>query len=346
MAVQGQAAFFVNSLMHVAAPDYRPPDILYKDADEIYLPAGRYYKMGGDRHRGQYREPSQGYWTVASDLAVDLDGTYSAGVTSGMLGAAKVNSSWYSLFLMSNSVVLVLPYLRIKAIAYSDPSTTINPGDHLTGGSNDNGFLLANDAWNNYRLVKKSIGNTYNGYIYTIADSVNGTPDQVLIAGDKTGELAALDWLQMIPPAGTPCLYLGTVGLDSGGNLIQFNKSGWRTQFYGLIAVTGNRATSADNTEIAAAIPPSARIVYFGTYVSSEASSADFVRATIYSGTSGSTGQGYASVGQQAAGAYLKNESNHTFLLTVTSFIRNQMTRYPGPAAADVGEFCFSGWEE
>ena len=44
-----------------------------------------------------------------------------------MIGGAKVNDSWYSVFLLGNTVndIIVLPYVRVDTITWNDPNTEI-----------------------------------------------------------------------------------------------------------------------------------------------------------------------------------------------------------------------------
>lgn len=250
----------VGQDLYAPLPDYTPPSFTYKDADEIYLPAGRYYKAGY-RHRGQYQSLiniDDAYWEINSRTIVDIDGSYSEGVSSGILGG-KINSSWYSVFLLGNDAnsLMLLPFIRIKAIAYSAPSTIINPGDHATGGSNENGFLTVNDQWNTYRLIKLS-SDVYDGTIYTIADCATATPDTISITGDKTGELSALNWLQLVPPSGTACLYLGAIKLDASGNLTEFSRTRWSYIYKTPLVATVSSATTGTNLDLGSFCPPSA----------------------------------------------------------------------------------------
>lgn len=202
-------------------PDYIPTRFMYKDQDEIYISKGRYYKAGF-RWKGQYQDAATiaQYWDVTSRLAVKVDSNYSPGTSPGMIGGAKVNNSWYSVFLVGNTAndVLVLPLIRVKAISYASPDTVINPGDHDSAASYQDGFILSNGPWNGYRLVKWSC-DANDGNIYTVADTINSTHDEVRLSGDKTAELAAGDWLQLVPPSGVACLFLGLIRIDGAGNL-------------------------------------------------------------------------------------------------------------------------------
>jgi len=202
-------------------PDYIPPRFAYKDLDEIYIVKGRYHRAGF-RWRGQYRDTENiaQYWNVTSRLSVRADSTYASGTSPGMIGGAKVDNSWYSLFLVGNTAndVLALPFLRIKAISYSSPNTAINPGDHNSGTNYEDGFILSNDVWNDYGLVKRSC-DADDGNLYVVADTVNGSHDEVRIDGNKTAELASGDWLQLVPPSIMPCLFLGLIRIDAAGNL-------------------------------------------------------------------------------------------------------------------------------
>jgi|GEM_PF-4747182 len=275
VAASGIAVAASGIAVAAVTPDYTPPAFLYKDPDEIRLPKGRYYKAGY-RRRGQYQDTVNmaQYWDLSSMLAIDIDAVYASGSSPGMIGGAKVNNSWYSVFLLGNTAndVIVLPFVRIKAVAYSAPDTVINPGDHNTGGSNENGFLAADDAWNNYRLVKISYDD-YDGELFTIADSVNGTPDQVIISGNVTSKVAAGQWLQMAPPAATACLYLGVVRIDGSGNLLGFSKKEWSYEMGARIGCGLNLGTSFGDSELAAAVPPAAQRATGTMYVSSSATS-------------------------------------------------------------------------
>ncbi|MBI4965348.1 MAG: hypothetical protein HY913_18875 [Desulfomonile tiedjei] len=202
-------------------PDYLPPRFVYKDTDEIYIPRGRYYKAGF-RWRGQFQGTASiaQYWDVSSRFSAKIDSTYSPGTSPGMIGGAKVANSWYSVFLVGNSPndVLVLPFVRVKAISYSSPNSIINPGNHNSAANYEDGFFLSNGAWNDYRLVKRSCDSN-DGSVHTIADTINAAHDEIRIVGDLTAELAANDWLQLVPPPTMPCLFLGLVRIDASGNL-------------------------------------------------------------------------------------------------------------------------------
>lgn len=339
----------------IVAPSYIPPSFTYKDADEITLRAGRYHVMGY-RHRGQYQEPSSSYWDIAVAVDVDVDATYSVGISSGMIGGAKVNSSWYSIFLMGDAgICLFLPYIRIDTISYGAPSTTITPAAHLDGTTAENGFLVANDAWNNYRLIKISY-DAYDGTVHTIADSVNGTPDQILITGDKTSELAVTEWLQMIPPAATNYLYLGSQRINSSGDLDVFVKGGLSTVWSNIVAVAANKATSASlaNTDVNAAVPPTAQTASAALYLNLGTTTTRGAVLRLYTGSLGS-------VQRAPTLRWSETSTNFTGLFTRTSFlwpfsavaqVRNHAAYYDtsnvekAVAAGDDAYLQFDGWDE
>ncbi len=333
------------------APDYTPPNIIYKSATEIYLPGGRYSK-GGYRHGGQYQDlPNLGsYWDIASQFAVNITGAYSAGASSGILGG-KISSSWYSVFLMGNDAnsVLLLPCIRVKTITYSAPNTIINPGNHATGASNENGFLTANDQWNNYRLVNLSY-DTYDGEVFTIADCVDGTPDQLVITGDITTKVAAGGWLQLVPPTDTACLYLGYVGFDASGNLKQFAKDGWEYAQYDTSSVTPVLSTSYGNTELASLIPPVATRINCTIQIGSGSTSATDFQIWARGGTAGTTG-GFQ-LGRKGEGtnraAWEKYGCSFVWQMSAVSTIRNkcQMWNGSGDVAAVEGFLYVMGVKE
>lgn len=334
------------------APDYTPPALAWKDVDEIYVPSGRYFR-GGHRHAGQYKDLTNLAlsWDVASQLSVDVDATYAAGSSPGMIGGAKVNSSWYSVFMLGNTVndFLILPYVRAKAIAYSAPDTTINPGDHNTGAANENGFIVAADAWNNYRLIlKKPESPALDGTVFTIADTTDGTPDGIVVTGDITASVVVGDWLQLIPPAATACLYLGTIRIDGSGNLLQFRKKNWRTNFQDSISVNAHtHTTDYANTECAPGLPPCAEIAHFYGYLSVEGSNSDFVAMRLAHGDTTTTPIQFLLYGGAASTA-LKFGADVAWFMSLAAKIRNRCSRAltSTPYTISVCQFNFMGWEE
>lgn len=258
------------------APDYTPPSMKWKDINEVTLPIGRYYKAG-HRLDGQYQDTTNmsSYWDLAAAVNVDVD-------APGTMIGGDVISSWYSLWMTSASTFLVLPYIRVDAIAYSAPNTVINPADHADGTTANNNFVSANDCFNTYRLMQLC-DTTYHGTIHTIADSVDGTPDQILITGDVTAQIAATEWLQMIPPSGAACLYLGDIGFDASGNLIEFDMPGkWTYSYSPYIQINGNlHATDYANTDLGLAVPPTAKEVQFVLNAGSGGTSAQGVQISV-----------------------------------------------------------------
>ena len=382
----------------------------------MYVWPGRYFKLGY-RYRGQYSNLSTSYWDVASKLDVNITGTYNPGITSGMIGGAKVASSWYALYLMDTGHVLALPYVRVGNRAYSAPNTVINPCNHVvdatwqstlntddagnqanrtfrqvltaadisnsghlvraqlctklsatanilqldnvsigvrsgstadytsiptellfSGGHGftsisapaaiisdwtifslneaadhlfvmdvgnttqyirynnaagtlyykdatnsyntdtlsgagsvswagtilgrldslalNNGFMVANDTWNNYRLVRMKYGDANDNKVYTIADTVNGSPDQILISTDVTSEISLADWFMMIPSTETDFVYIGSVFFDSNGNLTNFIKNGWITSFMGASQIALLQNQGHANLDLGGVCPP------------------------------------------------------------------------------------------
>jgi hypothetical protein len=350
-------------------PDYTPPDMIYKDADEVYLPIGRYFK-GGYRHRGQYKDLTNlgTYWDISSLTAVDIDGSYVASTTSGILGG-KVNSSWYSVFLMNagtSGCLLLLPFIRVKAISYGNPSTTINPGDHATGASNENGFLTTDDAWDAYRLVNLTY-NAYDGEVFTIADCVSGTPDQLVITGDITSQVAVGGWLQLVPPSGTACVYLGFVKFNSAGDMHFFVKNGWDYRYATSPKIDGNKsATTLGNTDVSLGVPPVARVVKFKVHAGEDnTNSTSGHTVQLFDGTSGGTFNGQTSGGDDSSTAtdlpqwavrfnpegsatYRDWWTSGEFVMSVVGTIRNIFSRHTSGTLnpPEYGYFRFTGCKE
>lgn len=127
-------------------------------------------------------------------------------------------------------------------------------------------LLKANDAWNNYQLVKHSSDASLDGDVVTIEDTIENVSasDEVVINGDEvsTGaQFAEDDWLQLIPPSTTDFVYLGSIKFDASGDLVQFRKHGRTTEYAEPVTIEGSKQYSIDETEVSCAVPPVAEQV-------------------------------------------------------------------------------------
>jgi len=322
----------IQLIVAAPGPDYTPPAIKYKDADEITVPEGQYWPLEW-RLDGQYKGANYVPWTVAAAFDVDVD-------LAGNLIGGDVVSSWYSVFMTSASTVKILPMIRVDALDYNVSNalkTTINPANHDDGTTANDSFVSAADVFNTYRLVLLTMG-TYHGNVYTIEDSVDGTPDQVIIDGDVSAEIAATEWLQMIPPAGTDCLYLGCIRLDASGNLKYFEKSRHHYTYDSQNDVSGNLGTSFANTDLGAVIPPTAVSFSAGIYV--EATGAPtWMMCTLAKTIAGSSQ--WKQYWNKATGHVMEDP----FIpVTAPSISRNMFKQSDG--AAGVGKFRVNGYDE
>ncbi|MEW6138902.1 MAG: hypothetical protein AB1733_11775 [Thermodesulfobacteriota bacterium] len=326
-----------------ALPDYCPPAMKYKDSDEIIIPKGRYYRLG-HRIDGQYQDlnSAASYWDLAASLEIDVD-------APGTMIGGDVASSWYSVFLTGEQTALVLPFIRAKTVFFSDPNTIISPANHDDGTTGNNNFLSADDELNGYRLVLLSNTVSHYGKVFTISDCVNGTPDQICISGDQTPHIQATDWLQTIPPQSVPSLYLGSIRLDSSGNIVQFYRTNWQVQYASYIQVAGVLNTTESNTDLGAAVPPTAKKLQSHITINSGGgTNAAGMSANIYSGTAGTnlvTTLFYASTT-----AHVEHRMGMPFdlLLTAVASMRNKFLMHNGTAwvAATEGYFRICGFEE
>lgn len=260
--------------------DGYPIPFEYYDTSHVLIPDGPYW-LAGHRLRGFYRDIDNMGTRIDVSSPVTLDIT-----AVGTLIGGKVNSSWYSLWMIDASTFLVLPYIRVDTIAYSAPNTIITPAAHSDGTTAENGFVSANDCFNTYRLMQLC-DTTYHGTIHTIADSVDGTPDQILITGDVTSQILVTEGLQMMPPTGTACLYLGDIRFHSDGTLRWFKKDKWFYQLPDRTSVSGVLNTSANNTDLWTAIPPTAKKFLAGCKIYYSGASTGLT-ANMYRGTAGS----------------------------------------------------------
>lgn len=332
--------------------DYSPPAFQWKDAGSLTIPKGRYYKAGY-RHRQHYQDDCQlnEFWSVGTKYDVTVTGTYSVG-GAGVLGG-KVNNSWYSVFMLGSSEIILLPFVRCDIVTYSAPNTIINPAAHNDGTTAENGFITANDQFNNYRLVKLSF-DSYDGNVYTIADSATGTPDSFTISGDKTAEILVTEWLQMIPPSGVRCLYLGTVRVDGSGNLWQFTKKYWLYMFKTAVQINANLSTSAANTEVAAGVPPTAAFSLFTIYGGNNGSVSTYaINLSLCYGTDGGNyGYAYGYSNTDAHDRYRRDSIATRWPMSAMTKIRNALYGWsstPEPdtnVALEEGHFTFYGFEE
>jgi hypothetical protein len=334
---------------YAPSTDWTPPPFQYKDADEITVLAGRYHK-GGHRLYGHYQNLTgmADYWDVAANFDVDIDATYSAGSTSGMVGG-DVNDSWYSVFMVDSDELVVLPFIRVDAVDYDTSNagkTTINPADHDDGTTANNSFVSANDIFNSYRLVKLSLDSNH-GATLTIEDSADGTPDEIIIDGDQTTYISATDWFQMIPGSGTDSVYLGCIRINSSGDIRQFVKHGWVINFANRKTITGNLATSFANTDVASAIPPTTTLVFFDARVSSEGDDAFSVTAEFAFGLTSTSRTHSIHFNRDPNQAYMKLQCQVRWVMSAISKIRNRFIYFDGSSkAANLGYMYFYGCEE
>ena len=316
------------------------PAIIYKDADEITVPAGTYYSQG-HRIKGQY-QVTDGLesWVVSSNTDVDLQDEVVGGLTSGTSGG------WYCLFMLGASSFVFLPMVVVYAISESGGVTTINPGDHGgNGAAANNAFVNANDVFNDYRLVYLGDWNdTNHGTIYTISDTVDSTPDEIKVASDITGVVSTKDWFQMIPPSGIDYLYLGVVRYNTYNYLDAFLRNGWRTdwtEFGGYI--NGVTNLTQNDTNVTEYIPPLATFAILNPYISG--SSTDYVKIYFYSFTSAVIYEGEWACEENGT---ITVRDQVTIPLWQRGTIRNRFIKEDGGgvAAANTGRIYVCGWIE
>jgi hypothetical protein len=339
MAIQTNNLAVGTASIGGATPDYTPPAFQWKSADELTIKSGRYYQ-GGYRLDGQYQDTTglQSYWDVTA-FDVDIDGASQIG--------GDVADSWYSVFLTAADAVVILPCIRVDAIDYNVSNagkTTINPADIDDGTSANNNYVSANDVFNGYRLLLLS-DTAYHGSLYTIEDSVDGTPDEVVIDGDVSAEIAATEHLQMIPASGTACVFLGWIRLDSSGDLVQVWRDGWNYQLPSRFTVNGVCNTSAANTDLSSAIPPTAKRILVGLKIAAP-SAVTGTAVNVYRGISGSDICEQSLLSAAPSSTYLSALVT-TIPLSAVAKIRNSFQVYNGSwIAANEGDFQVTGFSE
>lgn len=255
-------------------PGYAPPAFQWKSVDDLYIMAGRYYPLG-HRISGQYQGTTIGnYWSVSTPFSVTVLDTYSAGSSSGILGGVSSGSTgWLSVYMMAADEIMFVPWIRVPDADYNTThtgKTTITPGEHNASATAD--LITANDQFNGFRLVKHSYrSDPYHGYTATIEDTINDTADELIIDGDVTAAFGTGDtdvctspWLQLVPPAGTDCLYLGQVLIDGSGNMKGFQRFGkwsynWRYMYRHNVNLSAdNSANGFELTTVRNRVPPTA----------------------------------------------------------------------------------------
>jgi hypothetical protein len=339
---------------YAPSTDWTPPPFYRSDADNVGIRKGRYHK-GGERIFGHYQDLAgmASYWDVSANFTVDIDATYSAGSTSGILGG-DVASSWYSFWMVDSDEILILPMIRVDALDYDTSNagkTTINPAAHSDGTTAENGFLTANDQWNNYRLLLiAGLEDSNHGREFTIEDTVTGTPDEIIIDGDQTSYISATNWLLLIPPSSTDCCYLGTMFYNSSGQLDGFiSPEAFEIQWTAEKTVAGVKNTTAGNTDLNAAVSPTTIRANLMLYGNSDSTAAASIRVSIYSGSSGTNLVAEPRIQPgvtEVAWVYLQIYYDHSF--SVAAQIRNKFEMRSSSAwvAAIVGNFGIRGFKE
>jgi hypothetical protein len=240
--------------------------------------------------------------------------------------------------------------IRVDTITWNSPNTEITPADHDDGTTQNDNFVSADDVFNDYRLVLFKIGDTNNGKVYTISDCVNGTPDKIMISGDVSSEIAAGDWLIMIPGSATICCEISDVRLDGSGNIRAQDRAGWEYTFRANQTVEANKdatPTNFVNTDFAAAIPPTARW-WIGDLFCHSGAVSDAVVTFVVAWGSTSTDPFIAVLSMGSQSTYNGNRSAGCRIrMTMTGKIRNvayqnTLTTYH---AASVAQFVTTGYK-
>lgn len=159
-------------------PDYCPPNIQWTSPSGLYIPAGRYYHLG-PRINQQYVDFDNGadYWTVASGFTVATNECY--------LNNSKVVSSWYSVYMVGENSVLLLPHLRVHSFDHTSSSgnTTVRIALHDDSNTTENGYCTVSGMYSGYRAVYHSnfLWEANNGYVCNVLDSY--TNDRFVLEG-------------------------------------------------------------------------------------------------------------------------------------------------------------------
>jgi hypothetical protein len=321
------------------------PNFIVTGANQITLPAGSYPKAGY-RHRGTFPEAGTESWILAT-----------AALLPAHSGSLSSNPLWCSLFMTAADELILLPCIGVKGTpSYSSPNTTIHPGmsdgaggmndvDIVTNWQTNMGFTLAG-----YRLVKHS-NDINDGKIFTIASVAANTPDDIVLSGDQTTFLSDLDWLRMVPPAATPCLYLGLVAFNGSDLATYLRQVGWR--YFWLDSstlITGNKATSAAWSDMAGSsygAPPYANRVSGSVFCSSGTNDAESVVVELYTDITVNPVRvlQFATPGVNAD-KYM--QQSFDYFINKPGQIGNTLTYYDGvnSYAADSGGFTISDFEE
>jgi hypothetical protein len=210
-----------------ATPDYAPPSIIYKSSLSFLLPIGRYY-LGGYRVRNQYQDLINitRYVDLETALEVNTDSSYTGNDSIGIIGGAKVLGSWFSVFLTSSAGVVVLPFVRVKSSEFRSQLTEVILGDHYSASVASERFILENDIWKGYTLVKISNDET-SGNTYQIVFSSSSNPNTIYLNNNVSQTFTPGGWFQLVPPV--PSVYLGAIYIDNTGSIQRFTKVGWIT---------------------------------------------------------------------------------------------------------------------
>jgi len=321
-----------------AVDSYCPLPIQYVDASNVKVLADLYW-LQGHRLYSQYVTQYCRPITVASPITVDL--------TSASLIGGKVNESHYGLYLLDGTTVVALPFLRVDYRDFPGVVTRINPAAHADGTTAANGFVDADDCFNGYRLVLLNVNSDYHGSIYTIADTIDGSPDHIDVTGDITAEVQETEWLQMIPASGTDYLFLGTIHFDGSGDLDGFTRIGWKTVLDAAVVVAGNKDTSLGNTDLGTVIPPTATQIGITPYVAGNCYGASCHTAKGTDGTGYLYRPLYMRTGTSNVSNYEAMGTINPLVMTATSLLRNMFRMWTGSwVAATTGDLYVFEYEE
>jgi len=220
-------------------------------SESIYLPAGN-YSAAGTLADSIYPDTSN------TSILWNLSANSSFTLLDGTVDSRTAVESWYSVFMVASGIT-VLPWFSTFGLGGFDDNENMAVWVYYFEPENDDYKIITEDGqWAGYRVVRHSSGvgegavaTIASGMVYYEHDTMIGPIAGPCLAlepavgwsDDPVDPFSGEEYIQMVPPANVPYLYLGSVLCTStDGKFQAFSKKGNTYKWDFPITISGYSA--------------------------------------------------------------------------------------------------------